>query len=210
MLHLVEALPSGGIDDGVRLFALACAAVGLYDKYGVGTADDDVLLYGVVYHDGLRLGGGVPYGAARGEERQQGDDEEERAVHLICMVTGSSRLMACCMRGITLAQAARLLSTIPTALFSPRMMHPRVSAAVLPACMRMQLNMGTLCSCGRYLPKRGLNVQITLYVPVGIAVCPYTLRRRSCVSGMSWASPRSRSSMVSHMYVPFMLRRPMV
>ena len=74
-LCLVSSLFVGGIDDGVRLFALACAAVGLYDKYGVGTADDDVLLYGVVYHDGLRLGGGVPYGAARGEERQQGDDE---------------------------------------------------------------------------------------------------------------------------------------
>ena len=57
--------------------------------------------------------------------------------------TASPRSLAAMMAVMSLVSVAREEVNLPTIVFSPTRMQPRVSAAMLPLCMRMPVKPGT-------------------------------------------------------------------
>ena len=129
------------------------------------------------------------------------------------MVSSISSPSACAARRKTsrCSNVARLLSTLPRSRFSPTKMQPSVSSAVLPLWISTPAYPFTLTRRGRTRPKRGERVCMSMrYVPVGIAVAPFTLRTAISSSDISPDKPRSVSSSVSQKYFPLISIRPMV
>ena len=102
------------------------------------------------------------------------------------------------------------LITFPTTLFSPTNMHPELSLAVFPRCIKIPSKPGTLSKRGKRCFFVGDVFTITLYVPAGIAVSCITFIRRISDKGMFCSKPLSKSSNVSQKYFSSMYSLPIV
>ena len=121
---------------------------------------------------------------------------------------------------IRLWNVAVLFITLPTIEFTPTSTQPELSCAVFPTCIRTPSKPGTPINRGS-LPSYGFAHDLslkrketvsmsTLYLPVGIAVCPYTFISLILCSGISWERPLSLSSIVSQKPSPSMESFPIV
>lgn len=75
--------------------------------------------------------------------------------------TASPRSLAAMMVAMSFVSVAREEVNLPTIVFSPTRMQPRISAAMLPLCMRMPVKPGTPTSSGSQRRKRGDFVMTT-------------------------------------------------
>nr|DAN53048.1 MAG TPA: hypothetical protein [Bacteriophage sp.] len=128
--------------------------------------------------------------------------------HSIVNVTLPS-LQAFSIIGYSLSTVAREFNTLPTALFSPTKIQPCESSAELPACINTPENEFTFNNLGVNLLNLGEKLQVTSYVPYGIAVSPYTFYSPLSNTPFLFKS-RTASSNVSQKYTPSIYSLPIV